>query len=95
MVDIFSTLKKDFHKRFVKTRCVDDLDLGLFWGWVIENFVPLELPVKPANGGEILTNKEKLIIITLIEDEIDRRKERPFMYSEKITKQMVLLKDNI
>ena len=47
MIDVFSELKKDFNKKFVKTGCVNDLDLGLFWGWIIENFVPVETMVMP------------------------------------------------
>ena len=38
MIDEFSNLKKDFNKKFVKQGLVNDLDLGLFWGWIIENF---------------------------------------------------------
>jgi len=47
MIDEFSGLKKDFNKKFVKQRYVDDLDLGLFWGWVIENFTPRVSQLEP------------------------------------------------
>ncbi|MBU2061714.1 MAG: hypothetical protein KKH44_07705 [Bacteroidetes bacterium] len=46
MVDEFSKLKRDFNKKFVKQGHVDDLDLGLFWGWIIKNFVPVEALVR-------------------------------------------------
>lgn len=47
MIDKFSILKKDFNKKFVKQRYVDDLDLGLFWGWIIENFDPKVCQLEP------------------------------------------------
>jgi hypothetical protein len=53
MVDEFSKLKKDFNKKFVKPRYVDDLDLGLFWGWIIENFVPVEAIVRQGDSQPV------------------------------------------
>ena len=50
MIDEFSELKKDFNRKFVKQRYVDDLDLELFWGWIIENFTPRASQLEPLVG---------------------------------------------
>lgn len=68
MIDIFSELKKDFNKKFVKPRYVDDLDLGLFWGWIIENFVPVEAIVRQGAVQPVLLAEDLAKCESLVEE---------------------------
>lgn len=61
MIDKFSDLKKDFNRKFVKPRYVDDLDLGIFWGWIIENFEPRNIRLEQQVIPQLISKYEKLL----------------------------------
>jgi hypothetical protein len=79
MIDKFSRLKRLFNKKFVKQRYVDDLDLGLFWGWIIENFEPIDSRV----GLPVILQITK--IIDGLADEYNNEQKLAYMGNDQKT----------